>query len=185
MPNARGIYPCRLSLETPKFKAHPLPNIVHFNELTICLQQGRNSPGVFRECFVQHSGCFFNLVVLLAECILLFVRGLVADHAMQSILVASMHPFHGFPFELAFGFPRAEMLDDLRLEQSDDGFGQCVVAAVSDASDGHVDSDFGEPLGLSNGHILHAAVRVAGKRAQRRSSLADGLVGDENKVGRH
>ena len=70
-----------------------------------------------------------------------------------------MHPFHGFPFELTFGFPRAEVFDDFRLEESDDGFGQCVVVAVSDASDGHVDSGFGEPLGVSNGHILPAAVR--------------------------
>ena len=65
---------------------------------------------------------------------------------MQSVFVASMHPFHGFPFELAFGFPRAEEFDDFRLEQSDDGFGQCVVAAVSDASDGHVDFRLGVGL---------------------------------------
>ena len=111
-----------------------------------------------------------------AECILLFVRGLAAGRAMQSVLVASMHPFHGFPFEPAFGFPRAEMLDDFRLEQSDDGFGQCAVAAVSDASDGHDDSGFGEPIGVSNGQILHASVRVVGQRSHRRTSLANGLV---------
>ena len=98
-----------------------------------------------------------------------------------------MHPFHGLPFEPAFGFPRAEMLDDFRLEQSDDGFGQCAVAAVPDASGGHVDSGFGEPSGVSNGHILHAAVRVAGQSAQRRPPLANGLVEgveDEGGVGR-
>ena len=82
-------------------------------------------------------------------------------------------------------FPiRAEMLDDFRLEQSDEGFGQCVVAAVPDASDGHVDSGFGEPLGVSNGHILHAAARVVGQSARHRTSLADGLVqGVEDKGG--
>ena len=51
-----------------------------------------------------------------------------------------MHPVHGFP--------RAEVFDDFRLEQSDDGFGQCVVVAVSDASDRHVDSGFVEPIAL-------------------------------------
>ena len=49
-------------------------------------------------------------------------------------------PFHDLPFELAIGFPRAEVFDDLGFEQSDDGFGQCVVAAVPDASNRHVDS---------------------------------------------
>ena len=40
------------------------------------------------------------------------------------------------------------MFDDLGFEQSDDGFGQCVVVAVSDSSDRHVDSGFGEPIAL-------------------------------------
>ena len=62
------------------------------------------------------------------------------------------------------------MLDDFRLEQSADGFGQGVVAAVPDAS------SFGEPLDVSDGELLHAAVRVAGQSAQRRTPLADGLV---------
>lgn len=35
------------------------------------------------------------------------------------------------------------MFDDFRFEQSDDGFGQSVVAAVPDASDRNVDSGFG------------------------------------------
>ena len=87
-----------------------------------------------------------------------------------------MHPFHGLPFESAIGFPRAEVFDDLRLEQSDDGFGQCVVVVVPDPSDRHVDSGFGEPLGVSDGQTMHASVRVAGQSVQRRTSLADGLV---------
>ena len=35
------------------------------------------------------------------------------------------------------------MLDDFRLEQSDDGFGQSVVVVVLVASDRNVDSGFG------------------------------------------
>ena len=139
-----------------------------------------------REYFIQLLGCFFKLSVLLAECVLLFVRGLATDRAMQSVLVAPVRPFHDFPFEPAFGFPRAEVLDDFRLEQSDDGFGQGVVLAVSNASDGHVDSGFGESICVSNGHAMHAAVRVAGQRSHRRTSLADGLVeGVEDEACRH
>ena len=78
------------------------------------------------------------------------------------------------------------MLDNFRLEQPDDGFGQCVVAAFPDASDGHVDSGFGEPIGVSNGHAMHASVRMAGQSAQRRTALADGLVeGVEDEASRY
>ena len=68
------------------------------------------------------------------------------------------------------------MLDDFRLEQPDDGFGQCVFAAASDTSDRHVDSGFGEPVGVSNGQAMHTSVRVVGQSTRHRTSLADGLV---------
>ena len=54
----------------------------------------------------------------------------MTDRPVQSVLIASVDLFHGFPFELAFGSPRAKAFDDFRFEQSDDGFGQSVVAAV-------------------------------------------------------
>ena len=93
-------------------------------------------------------GCFFNPVVLPAERVLPFVRDLANDRAAQSVLVASMDPFHGFPFEPNFGFPRAEAFYDFDPVQPDDGFGQGVVAVVPDASDGHVDSGFEPPAHL-------------------------------------
>ena len=99
----------------------------------------------------------------MAECVLSFLRRLVSNRPVQSILVVPMHPFHGLRFELTFGLPRAEMFDDLGFEQSDDGFGQCFVVAVYDASDRHVASGFGEPFGVSDGQILQASVRVAGQ----------------------
>ena len=116
-------------------------------------------------------GCFFKLVPLLTERVILFVRGLVTDHAMQPVFVVPLHPFHNLPFELAFGFPRAEVFDDLGFEHPDDGFGQCVVVAVSNASDRHVDSDFGKPFGVSNRHILHAGPSGGSK------STAQDIVG--------
>lgn len=53
---------------------------------------------------------------------------------MQSVFVVLVDPFHGFRFELACVFPRAEVFDDLHLEQSDDGFGHGVVEAAFDSS---------------------------------------------------
>ena len=111
---------------------------------------------------------------MLAECVLLFALVLVTDRPMQPVIVVPVKPFQDFSFELACGFPRAEAFDDFRLGQSDDGFGQGVFVAVSNASDRHVDSGFGERLGVSNGQILHAAVRVVGQRANagRRMQMA-------------
>ena len=73
-----------------------------------------------------------------------------------------MQPFYGFPIELSGGFPRAEVFDHFRPERSDNGFDQGVVVAVSDASDLHVDSGFREPFGISDGLVMHAAVRAVG-----------------------
>ena len=70
------------------------------------------------EFFVQHLGCFFKLVLLLAESILLFVRGLASDHSMQPVFVLQGESFHGFPLNLSGGFLRAEVFDDFCLGQS-------------------------------------------------------------------
>ena len=77
------------------------------------------------------------------------------------------------------------MLDDFRFEQPDDGFSQCVIVAVPDASDRHVDSGFHVPIGVSDGQILYASVRVLGQGTHHGPSLADGLaegVDDESGV---
>ena len=93
------------------------------------------SPRAFQRLFVQHLDCFFKLALLLAKRVVLFIQSLVADHSMQTVCVVPVNPFHGFRFELAYGFSRAEVFDDLRLAQSDDSFGQGIVEAVFDASD--------------------------------------------------
>ena len=89
-----------------------------------------------------------------------------------------MHPFQGFPFDLADGFPRAEVLDDFGLEQSDDAFCGGVVAAVADASNRHVDAGFAKPFGTTDRMTLHASVRMMDQAALRGLSAADGLVED-------
>ena len=70
--------------------------------------------------------------------------------------------------EMSFGFPRVEVFDDLGFEQPNDGFGQCVVAAVSDAFDGHVDSGLGEPIAFrkpQGSSILDGAHQLGSKEA--------------------
>ena len=91
-----------------------------------------NRPKVSGECYVQHLGCFFKLVLLLAESVLIFVRRLAAVRSVQRVLVVPVHPFRCFPSKLSGSFPRAEVLDYVGLEHSDASFGQGVVVAVSD-----------------------------------------------------
>ena len=134
-----------------------------------------NRPVFFGEYFVQHLGCFFKLDLLLfVECVLHFVWRFVSDGSVQSLIVVPMHPFQGFPFDLAGGFPWAEVFDDFGLEQSDD------------ASDRHVDAGFGQPFGATNGQTKHAPVRVMDQVALRGLPSADGLVeGVEHEAGCH
>jgi hypothetical protein len=51
-------------------------------------------------------------------------------------------------------------MDDLGLVETVDRFGEGVVVAVADAPDRRLDASFCQPLGLANGHVLNAAVRV-------------------------
>ena len=61
-----------------------------------------------------------------------------------------------------------EVSSGRRLGHYDDGFGQGVVVAVSNTSDRHVDSGLDQPLGVSDGQVLHSAVQVMGQTVQRR-----------------
>ena len=54
-----------------------------------CLEMNR--PEVYGDCFVQHLGCFFKFVLLLAERALPFVRGLVSGRPVQSVFDVPMH----------------------------------------------------------------------------------------------
>ena len=53
-----------------RFSRNGFKNGCEFAEFTVKLESKEatiESPGFFRECFVQHLGCFLKLVVLLAE----------------------------------------------------------------------------------------------------------------------
>lgn len=67
-----------------------------------------------------------------------------------------MHPFqrgvvHGFP-----GPPGRPTVNQLGLVQPVDGFGQCVVIAVTTAADRGLDAGLGQSLGVANGQVLRA-----------------------------
>ena len=70
-------------------------------------------------------------------------------------------------------FSTGEVFDNLGFEQSDDGFGLCVVVAVSDTSGRHVDSGFGEPFGVSNGHLYISAVLFCSRHRPSRGPVTE------------
>ena len=92
----------------------------------------------------------------MAKRVLPFLRRLVSDHNVQLPLVVPVQPFQGFPIEVSSRFQRIEVIDDLRLDQSDDGFGQGVVLAVAEANGQHVNSSLAEPFRVSYARMPHA-----------------------------
>ena len=68
------------------------------------------------------SGDFIKGVHVCIESLLCFERCDIANGAVQALGVVPVHPFQGFPFDLAHGFPRAEEVDDFGLKQADDAF---------------------------------------------------------------
>ena len=106
---------------------------------------------------------------------------------MQARLVIPVDPLQGFPLDLTHGFPRAEELDDLGLEQADDAFSQSVVIGITDAADRGVDARLGQPLGISDREILAAPVAVMDQLVSLgRRALADGLIQSvEDETGGH
>ena len=65
-----------------------------------------------------------------------FRRRHVADGLQQAAVVEPVNPFEGGEFDGLEGVPRAAPMDDLRFEETVDGFRQSVVIAVADAADG-------------------------------------------------
>ena len=58
----------------------------------------------------------------------------VTDGPQQPFVVEPIHPFERGELDLFQVAPGATLSDDFGLEQADDGFGQCVVVGVADAS---------------------------------------------------
>lgn len=83
------------------------------------------------------------------EGLLCFVRGDVPNGAVQPGVVIPVDPFEGFPLDLADGFPGAEELDGLGLEEAHDAFGEGIVIGIPDAADRSVDTGLSVTLELS------------------------------------
>jgi len=73
-------------------------------------------PGFTGDCFVQMSGDFIKGIQVCIEILLRFLWRDISDCAVQALSVVPVHPFQGFPFDPADGFPRAEEVDDFGFE---------------------------------------------------------------------
>lgn len=84
----------------------------------------------------------------------------VARRFKQAFPVEPIDPLKSFPFDLIFGFPRSEVVDDLGFEQTDDRLGQRVIIAVTRTADGRLQPGVSEAFGVFDRHILAAAIRM-------------------------
>ena len=70
----------------------------------------------------------------------------VSDRLKQAAVVEPVDPSESGELHRLEAAPRSAPMDHLGLEQPDDGLGQSVIVAVSDAADGRLDTRLGEAL---------------------------------------
>jgi hypothetical protein len=101
----------------------------------------------------------------------------VADRPEEAVGVEPPDPFQGGELDVLETAPRTLSPNDLRLEESDHGFGEGVVVAVAPAADGRFDAGLGQSLGVANTEILRPAVAMVHKLATfGLAALADRLL---------
>jgi len=89
----------------------------------------------------------------------------VADGPKKPSMVEPVHPFECCElngFEVA---PLSSAMDDLGLVEAVDRFGQRIVVAVTDTSDGGLDACLGQSLGIFDREVLDAAIAVVDETA--------------------
>ena len=84
----------------------------------------------------------------------------ISDGLEQAPIVEPVDPFEGGVFNGFKGFPWSSPMDEFGLVETVDGFGQGVVVAVPDTADRRFDAGQAEPLGIADGQVLAAPVRV-------------------------
>jgi len=100
-------------------------------------------------------------------------RRYVADRFQQPTVIEPVDPFQGCVFHGLQMPPRAAAMNDLRLVQPDDRFGQRVVVRIAHTAYRWLGSRFGQSLRVANRQLLAAAVAVmhdpldCGARPQR------------------
>ena len=95
-------------------------------------------------CIVQHGEVAF----------LGFGRRDEADGLQKPAIVEPVHLLEGCELDGLEATPRPASMDDLRLVETVDRFGEGVVVGVADAADGRLDPGFGETLGVLDRNIL-------------------------------
>lgn len=75
-------------------------------------------------------------------------------------MVEPIDPFQSGEFDRFEVPPWPAPMDDLGLIETVDRFGEGVVVTIADASDRRLDASFCQPLGIPDGHVLNAAIRV-------------------------
>src|SRR5918993_1459720 len=83
-----------------------------------------------------------------------------AQRIVEATVVPPIDPFQGGQLDLLDAPPGSAAFDQLGLEEPVDGFGECVIKAVSAAADQTGDDVFGEPVGVANRQILTAPIAV-------------------------
>jgi hypothetical protein len=97
-------------------------------------------------CAVQHGEVAF----------LGFGRRDEAEGLQKPAIVEPVHPFESCELDRLEATPRPASMDDLRLVEAIDRFGEGVVVGVADAADGRLDPGLGETLGVLDRNILDA-----------------------------
>src|SRR5262245_45706755 len=85
-------------------------------------------------------------------------------------MVEPVDPFKGSKLDSLERAPRPAPMDQLSLEQPDDGLGKSVVVAVTDAADGRLDAGFRQAFGVFDRDVLNPAVAVMDQAAATRRS---------------
>ena len=106
------------------------------------------------------------------------------DGTEQTSVVEPIDPAEGGHFQILHVAPRALAVDQFGFVETVYRFSEGVVIRVTDTADRWLNASFGQTLGVSNGQILPAAIRVMNQSALLdRPSIMQGLFQRiENKV---
>jgi hypothetical protein len=88
------------------------------------------------------------------------VRRDITERLEQTPRVVPRDPLQRRELDVVNALPRAAPMNQLRLVEADDGFGERVVVRIAGAADGALDARVGQPLRVANREILRPAVRV-------------------------
>jgi hypothetical protein len=103
----------------------------------------------------------------------------IPDRLQKPSMIEPIDPFQGGELHRIEAAPWSTPIDDFGLVESVDRFGEGVVVTVADASDRRFDASFCQSLGIPNGHVLNAAIRVMHEAASMSGApIMKCLLGD-------